>query len=194
MRRVGLTGNIGSGKTTVARIFEVLDVPVFYSDQAAKGLYEIPEVRKQVQALFPEQELFSNGIFQKSTLASLVFTQPESLAKLNKLIHPLVEDLYQQWQATLAPVPYVVQESAILFEHGFQSRFFKVLLVTSPESIRLSRVMQRDGIGVEEALDRMKNQMTEEKKLALADYVIVNDNLQMIIPQVMEIHRALSVG
>ncbi len=191
MKRIGLTGNIGSGKSTIAHIFEHLDVPVFYSDVAAKNLYNRDDVRKAVQLLFPQHDFFKAGIFQKSALATLVFSQPEALGQLNKLIHPLVEAEFQQWVKKQTAAPYVVQESAILFEHGLQTKFLKVVVVSAPENIRLNRIQQRDGLSAKAISERMKTQMPEEQKIALADFVITNDSQQMLIPQVLAIHREL---
>lgn len=193
MKRIGLTGNMGSGKSTVARIFEVLRVPVFYSDEVARLLYQRNDVKKELTFLFPDNDFYKNGIFQKSELAALVFSDPESLKKINQLIHPLVEQEFQLWVTDYKHESYVVQESAIIFENDLQNRFGSVIHVSAPLEIRLQRIMNRDHIEKVQAEARMSNQLPEESKRNLSDFVIENDGKQLLIPQVMWLHKQFSI-
>lgn len=192
VKRIGLTGNIGSGKSTVASIFEALGVPVFYSDQVAKQMYLRSEVIQKLSALFPEVNLYPGGQFQKSILAGLIFSNPEALKQVNQLIHPLVEEEFTAWCATHAHLPYVLQESAILFENNLQYRYKAIILVTAPEPLRLQRVTLRDGSTPASVKSRISNQMPETEKQELSDYIINNDGHQMLIPQVVELHQKLT--
>ncbi len=189
--RVGLTGNIGSGKSTVSKIFEVLGVPVFSSDEVGKGLYAKNKVKQQLRQLFPEHDFYPGGQFDKRVLAKVIFTNDEALNLINQLIHPMVEEEFQRWADDLSQHPYLIQESAILFEHGFESRFDAMILVAAPEELRLQRVMRRDGADRESVESRMSHQMEEDAKRKLSDFIIENDGLQMLIPQVMDIHTKL---
>ncbi|PKP32424.1 MAG: dephospho-CoA kinase [Bacteroidetes bacterium HGW-Bacteroidetes-16] len=192
MKRIGLTGNMGSGKSTVARIFEVLRVPVFYSDEVARHLYQRNDVKKELALLFPDNDFYKNGIFQKSELSALVFSNPESLQKINQLIHPMVEQEFQLWVTGYKHEPYVVQESAILFENRLQSRFDSIIHVAAGEETRKFRIMQRDHIEIDRVEARMKNQLPEREKRLLADYIIENNGNQLLIPQVMTLHQVFS--
>ncbi len=193
MKRIGLTGNMGSGKSTIARIFEVLRVPVFYSDDVARQLYQRNDVEKELALLFPDNDFYKNGIFQKSELSALVFSNPESLQKINQLIHPLVEQEFQLWVIDYKHEPYVVQESAIIFENSLQHRFKSVVHVSAPLEIRLQRIMNRDHLEKNQVEARMSNQLPEESKRSLADFVIENDGKQLLIPQVMWLHKQFSI-
>ncbi len=191
MIRIGLTGNIGSGKSTVSKIFEVLGVPVFSSDEVGKGLYAQNKVKQQLRQLFPEHDFYPMGQFDKKVLANVIFTNTEALTLINQLIHPMVEEEFQRWVAGYIKYPYVIQESAILFEHRFERRFDAMILVAAPRTLRLQRVIKRDGANRQNVEARMKNQMDEENKRKLSQFVIENDGLQMVIPQVMDIHAKL---
>ena len=193
MKRIGLTGNMGSGKSTVARIFEVLRIPVFYSDEVARQLYQSNDVKNELALLFPDDDFYKNGIFQKSELSALVFSNPESLQKINQLIHPLVEQEFQLWVIDYKHEPYVVQESAIIFENSLQHRFKSVVHVSAPLEIRLQRIMNRDHLEKNQVEARMSNQLPEESKRSLADFVIENDGKQLLIPQVMWLHKQFSI-
>jgi dephospho-CoA kinase len=192
MKRIGLTGNIGSGKSTVAGIFEVLRVPVFYSDVAAKCLYQRTEVKEELRVLFPDMELFKGGVLQKQLLSKIIFSDKEALEKINRLIHPLVEQEFQHWKNSRENCPYMVQESAIIFENNLQSRFDDVIHVAAPLEIRLQRIMNRDHLDRSQAEVRMSNQLPEENKRNLADYIIENNGQLLLIPQVMWLHKQFS--
>jgi dephospho-CoA kinase len=192
MLKVALTGNMGSGKTVICRFFEMLDVPVFYADIEAKKLYANPAIIQKVKALFGREVISSDGNVNKKTLADKVFSDKEKLKKLNNIIHPEVHRLFEHWTKQHEYKTYCIQEAAIIFETGGYKRFDKTILVHASEDILIKRVMKRDGISRREVLDRLKNQMDQEKKKELADYLLPNDNSMLLIPQILEIHKELS--
>ena len=191
MTEVGLTGNIGSGKTTVCRIFESLGVPVFYSDLEAKRLYLREDVQQKIQIEFGEKVFNNRGEVDFKKLATVIFSNKESLEFINNLIHPLVFENYRNWVKQNSRYPYLIHESAILFEHQLEKRFDKTIVVYSPQKLRVQRVMERDSVQESEVLKRISNQMKDEDKNRLADLLVTNDGIQMLIPQVMKIHDLL---
>lgn len=191
MKRIGLTGNIGTGKSTVARIFEILGVPVYHADKKAREIVESKIVTEQIAVLFGKQVLNEQHKIDRKALASIVFNDKNKLVSLNNLIHPLVEDDFLHWCENHMDQDYIVQEAAILFESGFDRLFDFTILVTAPEELCITRVMARDAITREMVSDRIRNQWPQEKKMEMADYVIINDEISMVIPQVLAIHREL---
>jgi dephospho-CoA kinase len=192
MIRIGLTGNIGAGKSTVARIFETLGVPVYHADKQAREILKSDKVTEKISELFGKQVLNALNQIDRKALASIVFNDKDKLALLNNLIHPLVEEDFLLWCEKYADKKYIIQEAAILFESGFDRLFNANILVTAPEKLCIARVMTRDGITKEMVTDRIGNQWTQEKKMEMADYVIINDEKQMVIPQVLAIHKELN--
>ncbi|NPA37244.1 MAG: dephospho-CoA kinase [Chlorobi bacterium] len=187
MLKVGVTGGIGSGKTTVCRIFEVLGIPVYYADVRAKQLYrEDKEVMQAVKKLFGD-DIYRNGKLDRAEVAKRVFNNKELLQRLNAIVHPAVEKDFNSWSVQFRDVPFVVKEAAILFENGGYKKLDFNILVTAPEELRIKRVTKRDGISEEQVKDRIKNQWPDDKKIPLADYVIKCDEKHLVIPQVMEI-------
>ena len=191
MNRIGLTGNIGTGKSTVARIFEILGVPVYHADKQAREILKSEPVKEQISELFGKQVLNPLNQVDRKALAAIVFNDNDKLSALNNLIHPLVEADFSQWCKNHEDHNYVLHEAAILFESGFDRLFDANILVTAPEELCIKRVMLRDGIGKEMVSDRIRNQWPQEKKLAMADYEIVNDEIAMVIPQVIAIYQVL---
>jgi len=191
MIRIGLTGNIGTGKSTVARIFEILGVPVYHADKRAREILESDKVTEQIASLFGKQVLNTMLQVDRKALASIVFNDKDKLAKLNKLIHPLVEKDFLQWCDNHADQKYILHEAAILFESGFDRLFDANILITAPEELCITRVVARDGITEEMVSDRILNQWPQDKKLPLADYVVVNDEVLMVTPQVLAIHKEI---
>ncbi len=191
MIKAGLTGNIGSGKSVVAGIFEVLGVPVHHADARAREMLDQPEVLEEVRRHFGDGILAAGRIDRKS-LATVVFNDPEALRALNAIIHPRVRADLKQWIDAHEGHPYVVQEAAILFESGFNTFFDKVIVVTCPEITAIERVMKRDRVTEKEVRDRMRNQWPEAEKARMADYLIRNDGAELLIPQVLEVHARLS--
>ena len=192
MKVVGVTGGIGSGKTTVCQIFEHLNVPIYYADSRAKELMASNSDLKAAIIKSFGEDSYTNGQLNRPYLAKLVFTSPEKLALLNSLVHPAVANDFERWLEENDTVPYVLKEAAILFESGAYQDVNTSVLVIAPEDVRLQRVMKRDGSSKEEVLQRMKNQWTQERKAKLADHIINNDGTQLLIPQVLELHKKFS--
>ena len=192
MKVVGVTGGIGSGKTTVCQIFEHLNVPIYYADSRAKELMASNSDLKAAIIKSFGEDSYTNGQLNRPYLAKLVFTSPEKLALLNSLVHPAVANDFEGWLEENDTVPYVLKEAAILFESGAYQDVNTSVLVIAPEDVRLQRVMKRDGSSKEEVLQRMKNQWTQERKAKLADHIINNDGTQLLIPQVLELHQKFS--
>lgn len=192
--RVGITGGIGSGKTTVCRIFEALGVPVYDADYWAKWLIaNDPEVRMAIIALFGPEAYLPDGAYNRAFVAGIVFNSAEKLAALNAAVHPAVEQHSRVWhdRQVLAGHPYTLKEAALLVESGDYLFLDALIAVTAPEEIRVQRVMARDGIEAAAVRARIRNQIPEAEKIALANYLIVNDGQHLLIPQVWAVHRKL---
>lgn len=189
MIKVAVTGNIGSGKTTVCRIFESLGIPVYYADQEAKKLYSDGDVIGKVKDLFGDGIFNKEGRLEHARLAAIVFSDPQKLQQLNNIIHPLVLEAFMNWTKSHHEVHYIVYESALLFESGFLRHFDHSILVTAPRELAMSRVMRRDNSSVEDFEKRADQQMEEAEKHKLADHIIRNDESIALIPQVVELHN-----
>jgi dephospho-CoA kinase len=190
MLKIGLTGGIGSGKTTVANIFKVLGIPVFDADSVAKELMENnPELRNKLIAQFGTN-VFESGKLNRKWLASIVFQDPHQLDLLNALVHPMTLQAAENWFVQL-DADYVIKEAALLFEAGAGAGLDYVIGVFAPLHIRIQRVMQRDGLSREEVLARIDRQVSDTIKMKLCDFVIVNDDQQLITHQVLELHQKL---
>jgi len=190
MKRIGLTGNIGSGKSLVSEIFKVLEVPVFNADIEAKKILDAQHIISQLVNIFGE-EIVKDNCVDRTILASAVFNNPAQLQKLNNIIHPGVRNLFHVWSEAFAHCAYVLYEAAILFESGFYKKLDGTIVVTSPEFVRIERVMKRDNIRREQVLARIRNQWPEERKRKLANYIISNNGQEMLLPQVLEIHSQI---
>jgi len=191
MLKVGLTGSIGSGKSTIAGVFRVLGIPVYMADDEAKRILDQPEIIQIVLDNFGKDLIGSDGIINRKALAAVVFKDSEKLQLLNSIIHPRVRSHFFDWVAGFRDVPYIVQEAAIIYESGFSVFFDKIIVVAAPVEERIARVVKRDVMTRQQALERMDKQWTEEKKLEHADYVIFNSDHSQAIPQVIEIHNHL---
>lgn len=190
MLRIGLTGGIGSGKSTVAKIFEVLGVPVYYADDAAKRLLNEDEsLKTEIKKHFGE-ETYKDGMLDRKYLGSLVFNAPEKLELLNKLIHPATIADAERWMQQQT-TPYAIKEAALIFESGARQHLDYVIGVTAPAPLRLLRTMQRDQVSREEVLARMDKQMDEAIKMRLCDFVLKNDEQELLLPQVIALHEKL---
>jgi len=190
MLRIGLTGGIGSGKTTVAGIFEVLGVPVYYADAAAKRMMNEDEVLKKNIIHHFGKESYSNDILDRAYLASVVFSDPEKTKLINSLIHPATIADAEKWMEH-QKVPYAVKEAALIFEAGAERNLDLVIGVQSPVELRIQRAMQRDNISEKDVLTRMEKQMPEEEKMSRCDIIIFNDEKELLIPQVVAVHEKL---
>jgi dephospho-CoA kinase len=191
MLKIGLTGGIGSGKSTVAQIFEVLGIPVYYADQAAKDLMNTdPELKKDIIATFGS-ETYKNGNLDRAYLANLVFADPEKLSILNKLVHPVTIRDAADWMTRQKTI-YAIKEAALIFESGLEKYFDYIIGVTAPETLRLERTVSRDHVTRENVLQRMQQQMNDQEKMSRCDFVITNDGMQAVLPQVLAIHKKLS--
>lgn len=195
--RVGITGGIGSGKTTVCRIFEALGVPVYDADYWAKWLIvHDPEVRAAIVALLGAEAYLPDGTYNRAHVAAQVFSDAGKLAALNAAVHPAVERHSRAWheQHAQAGCPYTLKEAALLVESGGHRHLDALLVVTAPEHLRIQRVVQRDGISEAAVRARMQHQMPEAEKVALADFVIENDGQHALVPQVWAVHQKLRTG
>ena len=191
MIKLGLTGGIGSGKTTVAKVFQELGVPVYYADYEAKKFLAHEMVKKRLVELFGASVISSDYTVDKAALAAIVFTDEQQLAKLNALIHPLLEKDFEDW-VNRQEAPYIVKEAAILFEAGFDKSVDKVLSVSAPLEQRIQRVIQRDKVTRQQVLDRVTKQWTDAKREEKSDFVIQNGNNDRVLDKILEIHRLLS--
>lgn len=186
--RIGLTGGIGSGKSTVAKIFETLGIPVFDADTAAKNIMNEDKLLKQkVKDLFGNQS-YEDGTLNRKYIASIVFNDVLKLEQLNALIHPATITTAHEW-ATKQTTPYTVKEAALFFESGSATGIDYIIGVYAPQHLRIQRVMQRDNISREEVLSRLNKQIDEEMKMKLCDFVVVNDEQHLLLPQVIALHE-----
>jgi len=189
--QIGITGGIGSGKSLVCRIFQALEVPVYDADSRAKSVMTTDGILiTQIQKEFGVLSYHKNGTLSREYLAEAVFNNPERLQVLNKLVHPRVKIDYELWLSQHQSQPYVVKEAALLFESSSYTMLDKIVVVYAPESLRIQRVLNRDihrnKVQVEEI---MRNQMDEEEKRKRADFVIINDESELVIPQVLQLHE-----
>ena len=187
MLKIGLTGGIGSGKTTVAKIFELLKVPVYYADAASKRLYHThDELKSKLKEHFGA-DIFLADQLDRARLAELVFNDAAKLSLLNSLVHPLtIKDAHDWMNRQVAP--YIVKEAALLFESGSNAGMDYVIGVYAPAEVRIQRVFERDGLSHTEVLTRMSRQMNEEEKMKRCDFIITNDEIELLLPQVLKLH------
>ena len=188
MIKVGLTGGIGSGKTTVARIFETLGIPVYYADDAAKRLMNSNEELKSLIIKHFGEESYQHGELNRKYIASIVFNDKEKLELLNSLTHPITMQDALVWM-NKQTTPYVIKEAALLFESGAAEQLDYIIGVYAPQHIRVKRVMDRDKTTIEEIMKRVSRQIDEEMKMKLCDFVITNNDQQLVIPQVLELDK-----
>jgi dephospho-CoA kinase len=190
MLKVGITGGIGSGKSTVAKIFEVLGIPVYSSDAAARKLMNEDKALRQaiIDRFGPSS--YKEGVPDRAYLASIVFNDKEKLAQLNALVHPATIKDGEKWMAAQKG-PYAVKESSLIFEAGMEPQFDTIIGVSAPVTLRIRRVMDRDGISEEKVKERMRHQIQESIKMLLCDHVIINDDHHPVIQQVLDIHHLL---
>lgn len=189
---VGITGGIGSGKSIVCNIFSILGIPVYNADTAAKEAYDkYPELAERVRSEIAAEAVDKNGKVIRKVLAEIVFTDTEKLKRLNELVHPVVAFDFENWVESHRGYPYLLKEAAILFESGSYQNCKKIITVVSPVDLRISRLKTRDKRSKADIEKIMQNQLTDEERISRSDFVIHNDEKQMVIPQVLKIHDAL---
>lgn len=188
---VGLTGGIGSGKTTVAKMFQDLGVPIYIADIEAKKITNKPSTLALIEEKFGSS-VIKNKKLNRGAIAKIVFSAPEKLKELNDIIHPLVAIDFKQWLKQVKDKPFVIKEAAILFETNMHLQCDYVITVSAPEKIRIERVLQRDPISEMEIKNRMDNQYSDEKRLKLSDFVIENINIDVTLQQVNDIYQTIT--
>lgn len=191
MYKVGITGGIGSGKTTVCKVFEVLGIPIFYADTEAKNMMVEDELLiEAIKSTFGEESYFEEGKLNNKHIAGIVFNNEAELAKLNALVHPAVFRAFDRWEANVNPnAPYTLKEAALLFESGSYKMCDTTILVTAPANVKINRVMQRDNSTAEQVKARMDKQMSDDEKAKMANHFIMNDEAHSIIEQVLALHK-----
>lgn len=188
---IGLTGGIGSGKSTIAEYIRSKGIPVYIADNQAKEVMNDPGVIKKVQEIF-EENVIENEKLNRKKIAELVFSSPKLLKKLNEIVHPAVRENFDNWLKENKKSNFIVKEVAILFESGSYKDCDKIILVTAPQEVRIERVIKRDGVNREQVLERMQNQWSEEKKAEISDYIIENTDLPTSLKDVDLILKELN--
>jgi dephospho-CoA kinase len=189
---IGLTGGIGSGKTTIANYFAAMGIPVYIADDGAKRVMQSDVILKEVKAVFG-QDIFDGQVLNRAKLAQIVFNDKEQLAKLNAIVHPAVKQDFELWMKEYKNFDYVIYEAAILFESGRYKECDIIITVTAPEEVRIERVIERDKTTREQVLSRMKMQWNDEKRISMSNFVINNDNLKIAKEEVVKILKILNI-
>jgi dephospho-CoA kinase len=193
MIRVGLTGGIGSGKSLISQIFAAFSIPVYNSDYETKVLYQTDNHLKQEMInLFGIEVYLNNGSINAKYLGNIVFQNKDKLNQLNSLVHPRVKLHFENWLRHKKECPYIIKESAILFESNAYKHVDKIIVISAPDELRIDRVVKRDSVSRNSVLDRINNQLSQDKIIEKADFVISNDGIKAILPQVYLIHQQLS--
>ena len=191
MKVIGVTGGIGSGKTTVCKIFELLGIPVFYADAEAKKLYDDATIKSKVVKLFGKKIIGKDRKVNKMKLASIVFNDKSSLARINSLIHPAVKKKFHQWKNRQKGVKYVIEEAAIMIESGVYKEVDYLISINSPKLLKINRVIESYKLNIHEVKKRIQEQISDKKREKYADIIIVNDGKYSLIEQVLRIHEKL---
>ncbi|MDZ7876632.1 MAG: dephospho-CoA kinase [Saprospiraceae bacterium] len=188
--KVGITGGIGSGKTTICRIFETLGIPIYYADDRAKALMtEDGDLVKAVKNLFGGAAYLPDGTLNRALISQIAFSNPLKLNELNALVHPAVQLDGERWHNAQVGVPYTLKEAALHFESGGYKLMDKMICVVAPKEVRIERVLLRGGLTHADIEARMSKQLPDEKKIEKSDFVIYNDGQEGLIQQVMAIHK-----
>lgn len=191
-KTIGLTGGIGSGKTTIANHFSSLGIPVYIADLEARKIMQSPEIIDALKQTFGDS-IFDGTTLRREKLAEIVFDRPEKLKQLNTIVHPAVKTHYKKWLAAHQSFPFVMYESAILFESGNYTEFDILITVTAPLDIRIERVIQRDKVSRDQVLKRINAQWTDEQRIAKSDYVIENTTIEKTKTEIKEILKILKI-
>lgn len=190
--KVAITGGIGSGKSTICKMFEILGIPIYHADARAKELMVTDEnLIQKIKNLFGEEAYLEDGSLNRAYIANIVFKDKKILEQLNAIVHPAVFVDTDQWHHSQSGVPYTLKENAILFESGGHQLVDKTILVVAPEEVRIQRVIDRDDTTEEAVRDRISKQLPDEEKIKLADFVILNDGKAPLVSQVLRVHDAL---
>jgi dephospho-CoA kinase len=196
MKKIGITGGIGSGKTTVCRIFESMGIPIYFADaEAKKIMVKNPSVKKQIKDLLGENSYHKNGKPNRLYISDKIFNDKDLLTSINEIIHPAVQIDCERWFEQLKSAQkyaYALKEAALLVETGNFKKLDALIVVTCPENIRIQRVIKRDKLSHEKVESKLKNQLSEDQKIAVADYLINNDGSESLIPQVWKIHNSFT--
>jgi dephospho-CoA kinase len=185
---LGITGGIGSGKTSVCRVFHALGIPVFSADPEAKDIMENDKGITLELNSIAGKDLYANGSLDRTALATLIFNDNALLEKVNALVHPVVFDHFRKWRSEQT-APYVIMEAAILIESGASKLVDRIATISAPVEERISRIIHRNSLSREQVMERIRNQMDDETKIRLSDYVIHNSENDMIIPSILKIHE-----
>ncbi|RTY95082.1 dephospho-CoA kinase [Flavobacterium sp. GT3R68] len=188
---IGLTGGIGSGKTTIAKYIESQGIPVYIADDIAKKILELPQIKSEIASHYGE-EIFENGKLNRHKLAEIVFSDSNKLKRLNDIVHPAVRSDFDAWLEQHSHFPWVVKEAAILFESGSDKDCDVIITVTAPLEDRIQRIINRDNTAVENVMDRIKNQWTDEMRTDKSDYIVENKNVKVAKHQIDEILKKLN--
>jgi dephospho-CoA kinase len=192
MIKVGITGGIGSGKSLVCEVFSKLGAPVYSADDTARILVDTdPEIREKLILLLGS-EIYTGNVLNRPGMSDLIFNNRTLLEQVNQVIHPRVAEHFLLWCAENNDHPYLIQESALLFESGFYKLFDRCVTVTAPEEIRIQRIVSRRGLDVEKIRTIIQNQLTDQEKTARSHHVIVNDGLAPVLPQVLQLHASFT--
>lgn len=191
-RIIGLTGGIGSGKSTVASYIASKGIPVYIADEEAKKLMDSKNISSRIQAIFPENIITEDGKLDRKKIAAIVFNSPEKLSELNSIVHPEVKKHFENWLKKNKNASFVIKEVAILFETGGDLFCDKVILITAPQEIRIQRAIKRDNVDRESILKRIQNQLPEEEKIKKSNFVIHNIDLKTTLKQVDQILKILA--
>ncbi len=192
MLKIGLTGGIGSGKSTVARIFSTFNVPIYFADSEAKKIFQKNEsVREKMRQFFGNDIFLSSQEINKTKLSEIIFNDKTALQQVNNIVHPAVLEDFENWTKNFETKKYVIIEAAILFESGIYKYVDKIIAVSAPEFLRIERVKLRDNVSEQQVRQRIENQWNENEKIKLSHFVIFNDEKSLVIPQVLEIHKML---
>lgn len=189
---IGLTGGIGSGKSSVANYIKTKGIPVYIADEEAKKIMQLPEVVLEVQQIFDENILHENKQLNRTIIADIVFKNPQKLQELNAVIHPKVKQHFKEWLKQQEQFPFIIKEVAILFETGGDAACDKIILVTAPEEERIKRVVKRDKTASINVKNRIKNQLSDTEKIKKSDFVIINIDWENTIEQVDEVLKILN--
>ena len=189
---IGLTGGIGSGKSQVAKLFGLLEYKIFNSDEAAKHVYFLPHIRKNVMDLLGEESYFDSKQLNKAYISQKIFSNTDVLKRLNAIIHPAVLNQFEKF-VECNPNAIIVKETALLFEAKLENQVDRIIVVSSPDDLRIERVMLRDKVAREVVLAKLKSQLPQEEKMKRADFIIRNDETESLIEQVLSVHRQLKI-